>query len=920
MATKVVFITTVGTGTYTIPSDFVSLVSVEAIGGGGGSIRSDTNASGGSGGGAYSKSTTMTGLSANLLVYYNVGAGGTAGTSPTDGGDSWFNLTNAAPAVSASGAGGVLAKGGSIPTDGVGGAGGVSTSGTGDVRNSGGNGATVGSGNAAPGRGGGGGAAGPGGNGGNGDTLNTGTQGLGGGGGGGASLINPGNNASAGTGGNGGGGTGGGGPAATGVAGTAGTGGGGGGATSVSGGAGGTGSYWTQTSNSATAGSGGGGGGASSGAGDLGGAGALYGGGSGGSVLNVSTGAPAGAQGIIVFTYDDSLPSRLPSNSGYKFRILNSDSSASSTIVDFDDMFVQKELFLDAGLYGWGFGAFGSLGNGNTTSYSSPIQIGSLTNWKQVIAGQSHTLAVKTDGTLWAMGIGTIGALGDGSIVTKSSPVQIGTQYNWKNIDASVGSCGEFSTSIKTDGSLWVWGANGVGKLGIGSSSSALYYSSPIQVGALTNWKQVSSSKNFDSVLAIKTDGTLWSWGNNTFGQLGNGNTTYYSSPIQIGALTNWKQVTNGQAFSVAMKTDGTLWAWGENFWGNLGNGTRTNYSSPIQVGTLTNWKQVAGGLSFTGAVKTDGTLWMWGSNGYGELGVGNITSYSSPVQVGSLTNWKLVSCGYFYTTAIKTDGTLWAWGYNNYGQLGQNYRSDTVYYSSPIQVGALTNWKQVSAGTYNALAISSPDIQGISPLVQLQYIDTYYDDSNLSGSYTFSNIPVTPGLIVVAAHMDFGTHNITSVNIEGSAATFVVGLQNASTHSAAIYQRRTTTSGNISVVVNFSGGAGSRCAVAVWRIYGNQSDTAFTTGSANGAPAASLSTTLNNLPLNSVCIAASTNGIGGYTHTWSGVTERYDSAREVTGSQFSGGDSNNLVGNTTITATYTGADSGCVLNAAAWR
>jgi alpha-tubulin suppressor-like RCC1 family protein len=101
----------------------------------------------------------------------------------------------------------------------------------------------------------------------------------------------------------------------------------------------------------------------------------------------------------------------------------------------------------------------------------------------------------------------------------------------------------------------------------------------------------------------------------------------------------------------------------------------------------------------------------MWGTNTYGQLGNGNTVSYLSPQQVGSLTNWKQVSCGYYYTTAIKTDGTLWAWGFNNYGQLGQNYTSATVYYSSPIQVGALTNWKTVAAGTYNILAISSPDL-----------------------------------------------------------------------------------------------------------------------------------------------------------------------------------------------------------------
>ena len=146
------------------------------------------------------------------------------------------------------------------------------------------------------------------------------------------------------------------------------------------------------------------------------------------------------------------------------------------------------------------------------------------------------------------------------------------------------------------------------------------------------------------------------------------------------------------------------LWAWGLNNNGQLGNGSITNYSSPIQVGSLTNWKQVSGGYSHTIAVKTDGTLWACGYNRYGQLGNGSITYYSSPIQVGSLTNWKQVSSGYYHTAAIKTDGTLWAWGQNTNGQLGDGTVANK---SSPIQVGTLTNWKQVSNGSNHTTAIS---------------------------------------------------------------------------------------------------------------------------------------------------------------------------------------------------------------------
>ena len=152
---------------------------------------------------------------------------------------------------------------------------------------------------------------------------------------------------------------------------------------------------------------------------------------------------------------------------------------------------------------------------------------------------------------------------------------------------------------------------------------------------------------------------------------------------------------------------DKPLWACGYNYYGQLGQqlgqGDITNYSSPVQVGTLTTWSQIAGGFRHTLATKTDGTLWACGYNNYGQLGQGNITNYSSPVQVGSLTTWSLVAGGDYHTLATKTDGTLWAWGYNNYGQLGTG--DSYINYSSPVQVGSLTTWSKIAGGRYHTLA-----------------------------------------------------------------------------------------------------------------------------------------------------------------------------------------------------------------------
>jgi len=199
--------------------------------------------------------------------------------------------------------------------------------------------------------------------------------------------------------------------------------------------------------------------------------------------------------------------------------------------------------------------------------------------------------------------------------------------------------------------------------------------------------------------LAVKTDGTLWSWGRNNYGYLGHNNTTDLSSPVQVGSLTDWDTVEAGPESSMAIKTNGTLWAWGVNGAGNLGDGSTTQRNSPVQIGALTTWDQVAPASYHTLAVKTDGTLWAWGTHSpHGELGTGATYggNRSSPVQVGALTTWSKVAVANHWSHAIKTDGTLWAWGKNDTGQLGLG---STTYYSSPVQVGSLTTWLNISSG-----------------------------------------------------------------------------------------------------------------------------------------------------------------------------------------------------------------------------
>jgi alpha-tubulin suppressor-like RCC1 family protein len=350
------------------------------------------------------------------------------------------------------------------------------------------------------------------------------------------------------------------------------------------------------------------------------------------------------------------------------------------------------------GLFSWGADGQGDLGHNDRVSSSSPVQIGTLTTWTSHDIFNLHLVALKSDRTVWVWGQASNGKLGLGDTISKSSPTQLGALTTWAHV-----SCGENTTQlIKTDGTLWVMGRGYIyGALGLGT---AINYSSPVQVGSLTNWSKTAGGAR--TVLAIKTDGTLWAWGDAAYGKTGQGApTSDNSSPVQIGSLTTWADIDFGNNFALARKTDGTLWTWGKGNVGQLGTGAAIDVSSPVQIGALTTWAFIAAGNSTAHAIQSNGTLWAWGGSEQGALGDGTVVYRSSPVQIGSLTNWSKISSGYGATLAIKTDGTLWAWGKNASGAMGVGTAAhpDNTKYSSPIQVGTETNWTSISAGTLTA-------------------------------------------------------------------------------------------------------------------------------------------------------------------------------------------------------------------------
>lgn len=348
-------------------------------------------------------------------------------------------------------------------------------------------------------------------------------------------------------------------------------------------------------------------------------------------------------------------------------------------------------------LYAWGAGTDGALGDNTVVDKSSPIQIGSLANWSKLGSSRGNFLgAIKTDNTLWMWGQNGSGRLGIGNTVYQSSPVQVGALTNWNNVTSGL----YHTIAVKNDGTLWSWGNNDTGQLGIDTVYGSK--SSPVQIGALSTWLKISAGAYFN--LAIKTDGTLWSWGLNSFGQLGLNDQINRSSPVQVGALTNWTNISNGGSFSTAIKNDGTIWAWGANSIGALGQNDAINRSSPVQIGALTNWSEISSIGNAAFAINSSNQLYSWGQNGSGQLGHNDTTSRSSPTQVGSLANWKTVSTGGSSKTySIKTDNTLWAWGLNTNGQLGTG---DAINRSSPVQIGSLALWIQAGSSEVSGFGI----------------------------------------------------------------------------------------------------------------------------------------------------------------------------------------------------------------------
>jgi alpha-tubulin suppressor-like RCC1 family protein len=353
-------------------------------------------------------------------------------------------------------------------------------------------------------------------------------------------------------------------------------------------------------------------------------------------------------------------------------------------------------LRVDGSVWGWGSTSQGQLGSISPSGLSTPAELSGLRNVVGVAAGALHSLFLKSDGAITAYGDNSAGALGDGyNVGVKVVPVQTGV---WTDtLHAALGS--SHSLSVRSDHTVWSWGSNSNGQLG---DTTTVDKAQPIPL-SLTGMEKVSAGLAHS--LALASDGTVWAWGLNTNGQLGDGSTTQRLAAVQISSFSGVTAISAGASHSVALKSDGTVWTWGLNSSGQLGDGTTTQRTAPTNVSTLSGIVAVSAGEAHTLALKSDGTLWAWGNNGSGRLGDGTVTQRTAPVQITTLSDVAWISAGSQHSLAVKSDGTAWGWGLNSSGQVGDG---TTTQRSSPVQLTSLTGMVTVSAGVNHSIGTKS--------------------------------------------------------------------------------------------------------------------------------------------------------------------------------------------------------------------
>lgn len=441
----------------------------------------------------------------------------------------------------------------------------------------------------------------------------------------------------------------------------------------------------------------------------------------------------------------------------------------------------------DGTVWTWGANFDGKLGIGadpNTLSLSSvPVEVhgpggvGFFNSVTAVMGGEIHNVALKSDGTVWAWGWNAFGQLGNGTTNDAWTPVQTGlTAVPPLTSVVKLGGRPYFTLAVKSDGTIWAWGMNQYGQMGNGTVNSPLttpQVTVPVMVsnslpgGPINHPLQVTCGYQFGAALA--TNGTVWTWGSGTHGELGQGTPTTSYKPAQVPGLTNIIAISGGWFHILALNSDGAVWAWGNNSKGELGDGTTANRSNAVQVLNVSNIVSVSGGDGHSSALAADGTIWKWGLNDVGELGNGTTNAGANSLPANILTdkfgagfsNVVMMAARDYHNIAVKADGSVWMWGANDRGQCGAGTTNNDCW--RPVPVVGLG--PRVALPLNAAAAIQPGYVDLTWSSATGEYFSVEYS-TNLAGGFTTvmqSNILATPptNLFTVPMAMDRGYYRL---------------------------------------------------------------------------------------------------------------------------------------------------------------
>ena len=356
----------------------------------------------------------------------------------------------------------------------------------------------------------------------------------------------------------------------------------------------------------------------------------------------------------------------------------------------------------------WGNNFWGQLGNGTTDDSSVPVEAADITDATAIAAGENHSCALHQTGAISCWGHNRQGQLGNGTNVISSVPVETAGIT-----DATAITTGSrHSCALHQTGAISCWGHNEYGQLGNETDTISLV---PVGVVGITDATAITTGGLHSC--ALHQDGTISCWGDNTYGQLGNeesGDESEFSEPVKVEGITDATAITTGGGHSCALHQDGTIFCWGHNEDGQLGNGTTDDSSVPVEAASITDATAITAGVWHSCALHQDGAISCWGDNTYGQLGNGQNTGdleddsadSSMPVKVAGITNATAITAGLWHSCALHQDGTISCWGYNEDGQLGNGQHGDDANSSIPVEAAGITDATAITAGVWHSCAL----------------------------------------------------------------------------------------------------------------------------------------------------------------------------------------------------------------------